>query len=209
MSFFSAQFFAIAVAHFFAVASPGPDFAIAVKQSVAYGSRTGIQTAIGIGLGILFHITYIVLGVGLFLQQSPTAFMVMKYIGAAYLLYIGVASLLSKGTGEDYSGQAAVRTPPTTSAAIITGLLTNALNPKATLFFLSLFTLAIDPATPFSHEVFYGIYLSLATMVWFSFISVVFNRATVRNFLLRAGIWFDRAMGAVLVILAITLIISN
>lgn len=209
MSLFSAQFFAIAAAHFFAVASPGPDFAIAVKQSVAYGRRTGIETAIGIGLGILFHITYIVLGVGLFLQQSPAAFMVMKYIGAAYLLYVGAMSLLSKGTMEDYSGPAAHRVPPTTTAAIVTGLLTNALNPKATLFFLSLFTLAIDPATPFSHEVFYGIYLSLATMLWFSFISVVFNRPSVRSFLLKAGIWFDRAMGAVLVVLAIVLIISN
>ena len=69
-----AEFLTIAVAHLFAVASPGPDFAVVLRQSVLGGSRTGIWTSLGVGSAILLHVAYCLLGVALLLAQSPSLF---------------------------------------------------------------------------------------------------------------------------------------
>ena len=88
------------------------------------------------------------------------------------------------------------------------GFLTNGLNPKATLFFLALFTVVIDPTTPTSMQVIYGVYLAVATFAWFAMLSKIFGRPSVREFLLRAGIWFERGMGAVLILLAVQIAVN-
>ena len=87
------EFLLIAVAHFFAVASPGPDFAVVLKQSVQHGRRNALWTSAGVGVAILLHIAYCVLGVALVLTQSPVLFMALKYIAGAYLAYLGVQAL--------------------------------------------------------------------------------------------------------------------
>ena len=87
------EFLLIAVAHFFAVASPGPDFAVVLKQSVQHGRRNALWTSAGVGAAILLHIAYCVLGVALVLTQSPALFMALKYIAGAYLAYLGVQAL--------------------------------------------------------------------------------------------------------------------
>src|SRR5476651_2532378 len=96
MSPYLYEFGKIAVAHLLAVASPGPDFAIVLRQSLAHGRRTAVWTSIGIGCGLSVHITYCLLGLGLFLKNSALALAVVKYLGAAYLAYVGVQALRAR-----------------------------------------------------------------------------------------------------------------
>ena len=201
-----AEFLTIAIAHLLAVASPGPDFVIVMRQSVAGGTKLGLWTAFGVGSGILVHVAYCILGVALLLSQSETLFNAMKYVAAAYLCYLGVQSLRAKKAPNDTEKDRGVVAMHPARAYWI-GFLTNGLNPKATLFFLALFTVVIDINTPTNIQVIYGLYLATATFAWFALLSLILGRAKVREFLQRAGLWFERAMGFLLIFLAIQIVV--
>lgn len=197
------EFFIIAVAHLFAVASPGPDFAVVLKQSVTGGTRVGIWTSLGVGSAILLHVTYCLLGVALLLTQSPMLFMLVRYLAATYLLYLGVTVIRASFSGSDEAEEVVVVASVKPLQAFYIGFLTNGLNPKATLFFLSLFTVVISPTTPIFVQAGYGVYLAIATFVWFASLSVLLGREKFRSSLLRLGVWFERIMGIILILLAV------
>ena len=200
------EFLAIAIAHLFAVASPGPDFAIVTRQSVMAGTRIGIWTSLGVGAGILVHVSYCILGVALLLTRYEQLFNLMKLLAAGYLCFLGVQSIReSLRPQQAVSNTVSVSAEP--SRAFWSGFLTNGLNPKATLFFLALFTVVIDIETPTSVQIAYGLYLALATFAWFAMLSTVLGRQQVRDFMLRAGVWFERGMGIILILLAIQIVV--
>ncbi|UTW06902.1 LysE family transporter [Pseudomonas benzenivorans] len=203
------EFLTVALIHLLAVASPGPDFAIVVRESVAYGRRAGIFTALGVGCGIFVHVAYSLLGIGLIVSQSIVLFNALKWLAAAYLLYIGIRALRARPAdpaSAELQLAAGARAP---RAAFVTGFVTNGLNPKATLFFLSLFTVVINPHTPLSVQAGYGVYLALATALWFCLVAMLFSQQRVRAGFARLGHWFDRLMGAVLVGLGAKLALSE
>jgi len=201
-----AEFLTIAVAHLFAVASPGPDFVIVTRQSVTGGTRLGIWTSVGVGLGILVHVSYCILGVAILLSQSPALFNAMKYIAAGYLCFLGFQSI--RASFDPVSAdQVDQQTEMSIKQAFWSGFLTNGLNPKATLFFLALFTVVIDISTPTAVQIAYGVYLAFATFVWFAFLSTILGKPAVREFMLRAGSWFERGMGIVLIFLAVQIVL--
>ncbi|CAM2922117.1 LysE family translocator [Pseudoalteromonas distincta] len=203
------EFLLIVIAHFFAVASPGPDFAVVLKQSVQQGRRNALWTSAGVGAAILLHVAYCVLGVALILTQSPSLFMALKYLAGAYLAYLGVQAL--RAAKPPVSNQDNIETKTVAEESVWLafrrGFFTNALNPKATLFFMSLFTLVISPTTPTSIQVGYGVYMALATWAWFSMLSLVLCKPSVRGFFQKSGYWFDRGIGVILIALAIRVVI--
>jgi RhtB (resistance to homoserine/threonine) family protein len=208
-----AQFAAVAVAHMLAVAAPGPDFAMVLRQSLVHGRRAAIWTSIGIGTAILLHVTYAVLGIGILLKASHFWFSVAKFLGAGYLAWIGLKALRSRPSGESQGAQGgeAPQGPaePTPRSAWTTGFITNAFNPKVTLFFVAIFATIIDPATPRWIQAAYGVWMSLATMAWFTMVSLFFTRESVRRAFLRKRHWIDRAMGVVLIGLAVVLALAT
>ncbi|QKE62437.1 LysE family transporter [Aquipseudomonas campi] len=200
-----AEFLTVALIHLLAVASPGPDFAIVVRESVAHGRRAGTWTAVGVGTGIFVHVAYSLLGIGLIVSQSIVLFNALKWLAAAYLFYIGIKALRARPAP---AGALEVQTDGlarSARSAFMTGFVTNGLNPKATLFFLSLFTVVINPHTPLTVQAGYGVYLAFATGLWFCLVALLFSQARVRAGFARMGHWFDRMMGAVLVGLGIKL----
>ncbi|NER61764.1 LysE family transporter [Pseudomonas sp. MAFF212428] len=198
-----AEFLTVALIHLLAVASPGPDFAVVVRESVSHGRRAGTWTAFGVGSAIFLHVGYSLLGIGLIVSQSIMLFNVLKWLAAAYLVYIGIKALRARpaAPGSDNIQVSTVERTP--RAAFVAGFMTNGLNPKATLFFLSLFTVVINPHTPLLVQAGYGVYLALATGLWFCLVARLFSHARVRSGFARLGHWFDRGMGAVLVALGI------
>ena len=210
-----AQFLTVAVAHLLAVASPGPDFAMVVRQSLSHGRRAAFWTSIGIGTAILVHVTYALLGIGILLRASHLWFSVMKYVCAAYLAWIGLKGVLSRPrsglAGAPAGAEAELSGPalPSDRAAWTTGFLTNVFNPKATLFFVALFAAVIDPATPKLILVGYGLWMSAGTMAWFLMVSAFFTREDVRRVFLRGGHWIDRGMGVLLVAIAVALAFAS
>lgn len=201
----------IALMHFVAVVSPGPDFAVVLKQGLQKGLAPAIWTSIGIACGILLHVAYSILGISLLIKTTPWLYQALLYIAAAYFIYIGVSALRSMPSIDAPN----VNVTPTSYeskgkwyAAFALGFLTNGLNPKATLFFLALFTAAIPADTQLHTQIFYGAYLALATGIWFCFLSYITNIKRIRESYQSHGYWFDRIMGAVLIIMAIILLLS-
>ncbi|UAA40778.1 LysE family translocator [Paraneptunicella aestuarii] len=207
------EFVTIATVHLFAVASPGPDFAVVLKHSVSFGRRAAMITSIGIGLGILVHVTYSLLGIGLLIKTTPWLFQLFSYLAAGYLVYLGLGALRSRpqhagGTG-GVESEVVINDAISDRRAFWIGLLTNGLNPKATLFFLTLFAVVISAQTPNSVKVIYGLYLAFATGLWFCALSYFLSSQKVRGFIREQGFWFDRIMGLVLIGLALKLVISG
>ncbi len=203
------EFLTVALVHLLAVASPGPDFAVVVRESVARGQRSGSWTAVGVGAGILVHVGYSLLGIGLIVSQSIMLFNLFKWLAAAYLFYLGYQALRAKPMSAESLSCAEAAVPLSSRRSFVMGFVTNGLNPKATLFFLSLFTVVIDPHTPLAVQAGYGLYLAFATGLWFCLVAWLFSRERVRAGFARMGHWFDRMTGAVLIGLGIRLAASE
>ena len=204
------EFLTIASVHLLAVASPGPDFAIVLKHSISFGRRAAIITSIGVGVGILIHVGYSLLGIGILIKTTPLIFQVFSYIAAMYLLYLGLEAIRSSAPKHlnnvnDESDEKTVHIISDNKAFMV-GFLTNGLNPKATLFFLSVFSVAISTETPNAIKLGYGLYLAMATGIWFCVLSLFLSSRKVRLYIGKKGYWFDRVMGIVLILLAVKLV---
>ena len=201
------EFLTIASVHLLAVASPGPDFAIVLKHSISFGRRAAIITSIGIGVGILIHVGYSLLGIGILIKTTPVLFQVFSYIAAMYLLYLGLGAIRSSASihlnSVEFKKTMHIISD---NKAFMVGFLTNGLNPKATLFFLSVFAVAVSPDTPNAIKLGYGLYLAVATGIWFCVLSSFLSSKKVRLYIGEKGYWFDRVMGIVLILLAIKLV---
>lgn len=209
MPAFWPEFLLIATAHLLAVSSPGPDFAIILRYAVRYGRQTAIWTSLGIGAGILLHITYSLVGIGLLIKTTPWLFQALTVVAAGYLIYLGQGAIRAKAPTSVASDDELQASVPARRSAFLAGFITNGLNVKATLFFLSLFAVVISASTPLSYKVIYGLYMAIATAVWFCLLSILLTRPQVRRLLLAKGYWFDRLMGIVLLLLAGHLLLST
>jgi len=203
------EFLVVAMIHLLAVISPGPDFAVVIRNSVSAGRKTGLITAAGIGAGIFLHVAYSLLGIGIIVSQSVWLFNALKLLAGAYLLYIGIKALRARPQASSTGEVALATVAMPARKAFVNGFITNGLNPKATLFFLSVFTLVISPQTPLLVQAGYGIYLAAATGLWFCLVALLFSQPRVRSSFARMGHWFDRLMGAVLVALGLHLALSE
>ena len=197
-------FLTVALLHLFAVVSPGPDFVLISRQSFRYGRRIAIWTSVGIAIGILFHVALSLTGLSLLLQNKPDLFWYLKLAAALYIGYLGLASLISRGPINLQNNFADEERRYLKS--ISTGFLTNALNPKAFIFFITVFTLVINEDTEIFIKSLLGIYMSMATFIWFTFMSILLTneKATERfeNFIP----WLEKITGLFLLILAIQII---
>jgi RhtB (resistance to homoserine/threonine) family protein len=217
MSGYWLEFSQVALAHLLAVASPGPDFAIVLKQSLTHGRSVARWTAVGVGTAILLHVAYSLGGLGLLIRSSELWFAIVKYAGAAYVAWLGVQSLRAKprevaqateSGGQRTEGGGTER-GPTAWGAFATGFLTNALNPKVTLFFVALFVMVVSPTTPKLVQAGYGLWMAAATVAWFSLVATVFTREDVRRKFLSYGHWIDRGLGVVFLAFAVSLVVAR
>ncbi|GGW57871.1 LysE family translocator [Alishewanella tabrizica] len=205
------EFLVIATAHLLAVASPGPDFAIVLRYAVRFGRKTAIYASLGIGCAILLHVTYSLVGIGVLIKTTPWLFQLLTLLAALYLIYLGQGAIRAKAPALSATAEltAAHSELPRKRSAFIAGFITNGLNPKATLFFLSLFAVVISAQTPLLYKAFYGVYMAVATAAWFTLLSCLLTQSKVRQFLLAKGFWFDRLMGILLLLLAGHLLFSS
>jgi len=194
------QFFSIALITLLGAMLPGPDFAIVTKNSIFHSRESGCFTAFGVGAAIAVHMTYCVLGLALIISNSLLIFSLIKYIGASYLIYLGLHSLLSKKSKEIFSSNTIVKkTKISNFVSFKQGFLCNLLNPKATLFFLSLFTVVIKPNTPFHWELIYAIEIIIIAIVWFCSLTIILSRARIKQALEKAGKYIANFLGVFLV----------
>lgn len=121
---------------------PGPDMIYVITRGVSQGRPAGLVSAAGVCCGILVHTAFAAIGLSAILAQSALAFSVVKYLGAAYLIYLGVRAILDR-EGFVAPGRAERARP---SVVFRQGVISNVLNPKVALFFLAFLPQFIDPA---------------------------------------------------------------
>ena len=165
---------AVGLIHLVALVSPGPDFVVACRNSLLYSRTIGIYTAVGFGLGICVHISYAVFGLSWLIANNELIFTVIQYLGAFYLILIGIQSLWS------FQSQIGQETPAVSSRispfrAVRIGFITNVLNPKATLFFLSLFSTMLSPTVGELTLIVIAVLLVLTTIIWFSLVAILIS----------------------------------
>jgi len=201
------QFLSIVIVHFLAVISPGPDFTIVLKQSIENGKRSAFYTSLGISIGILVHVFYCIIGIGYFISNNIYVYNIIKYLGVIYLLYIGFSSFISKKKNVfNKSNNLRYKIDKYLHNPFIAGLLTNIFNPKATLFFLSLFVYIIDPDTSLGLQIFYGIWMCVITGIWFCFVSILINSNYFKKIITEYSSIIDRLLGLVLIYISIKIL---
>lgn len=196
--------------HLLAAASPGPDFVLVSQQTLSNGKRSGFMVSIGIALGLSVHIIYSALGLAAVIANSLTALWVIKIIGGCYLLYLGVQGLRAQPKN-NVEGSSNTKTIAKHSniKAIAKGFLCNALNPKAPIYFVALFTVVLSPNLPLLHLVIYGAWMMFLQLLWFSTVVVLLSRPSVNEKFQRLGHWIDRILGGAMILIGLKVLTSK
>ncbi len=158
---------------------------------------------------MLVHVFYTLAGIGLIISQSILLFNAIKFAGAAYLIYLGWKSLQAKPRGIEVAQAVEDKKDISSLKAVGMGIATNALNPKVTLFFLSLFMQFISAGTPFAIQVALGLETALIIGVWFVLVALMFSHDWLKLKLQKVGHWFERLTGAALIGLGIKVALSS
>ena len=187
------------------IATPGQDMLYVITRSLAQGRAAGVYSAIGVCLGIVAHTALAALGVGAILSAGEGVFLVLKFAGAAYLVWLGLRLLLSRAV----AAQGAARMPALPPVALVRqGMLSNLTNPKIVLFFFAFLPQFVDPASahPTRDLVFLGLLyaaLALPVKVGVGIAAGSLSERVIR----KPGVlaWMNRASGTVLVALGLRL----
>jgi threonine/homoserine/homoserine lactone efflux protein len=190
--------------------TPGADFLFILGRSAAGGFKAGVWAALGVSAGCCVHIVAAALGLSALLATSAAAFAVVKWVGAAYLVYLGVSLLIKRsGLTPDVRQQA----QGTSMRRVFwQGFLTNVLNPKVALFFLAFVPQFIDAASPTKIQAFLllGAIFNSNALVWNVFVAWSASALTRRlNATARIGLWVNRCLGAFFIALGAKLAFSR
>jgi RhtB (resistance to homoserine/threonine) family protein len=188
---------------------PGPDSLLIMTRSATQGARAGCVAALGIGAGIFIHMFAAALGLSAILSTSATAFTVVKYVGAAYILYLAFGLLRSKPRAAVDAAQVA---PLPFTKIFAQGFLTNVLNPKVALFFLAFVPQFIHADAQYKAFAFIvlGVIFNVNGMLWCFALAMFTARAKARmQVSARTSLWLNRVTGGLFVWLGIKLALSK
>ncbi len=198
------EIIAIAIITLLAVISPGADFSLVSRNSYLYGRKQGIYTAYGIACAVWIHISYSVLGLSFLKHYIPNLLHIIQYIGALYLMYIGYKTFTQQQISDH-----ATHTLLRPRQAFIQGFLGNSLNPKTTLFVMSIFAQLLRGNHGLMHLIGYGMFISASHLLWFLLISLFCSTPVIRNKILRKQVSINRVIGTVLATLGLCLFLTN
>jgi threonine/homoserine/homoserine lactone efflux protein len=197
----------VTILNLLAAMSPGPDFVMTVRNALCYSRRSGIFTSLGISAALGIHLFYCAAGIGLLISKSVVFFSLIKFLGVGYLIYIGVASILSKKSKLDVSAEKSLL-DLTRLQAFKMGFLTNVLNPKATLFFLSLFTFVIGSSTPVYIILIISAIIMVTAFTWFSIVSIFLAQPNVQRIFLKYERIINFTLGGFLIFLGVKIALT-
>ena len=196
--------------HILAVSSPGPDFFLEIKNTLQYSLKIGIYTSLGFALGNIFHITYSVFAVK-YIDNNPWLLNVVQVLGAIYLIVIGIQALgIAKKKLKIKKSLSNEETETSISnfEAIKMGVVTNLLNAKAGLYFISIFTVIIPPNSPRTITFSIGLLLIAITFTWFSLVAYFFTKPKIKSAYLKQENLINKVLGSVLIFFGLKLIVS-
>ncbi|CAG9428058.1 LysE family translocator [Providencia alcalifaciens] len=187
--------------------SPGPDFFLIIKNAARYQRSAAMMTALGIIVAIALHMSYCVAGLAVLITTTPWLFNILKYAGAAYLIWIGIKSLMpQKASKMDLT--ASQHEHVTFKKAFMQGFLCNVLNPKATLFFLAIFTQVLNVDSTFSEKLWFAFIIWGLAVIYWPILVCLIQSAPVRKGLAKVQKYVDKVLGVVLVAFGIRVALS-
>ena len=188
-----------------AAISPGPDMIVVMKNALK-SKNLGYMTALGVWLAILIHVSYCIAGIGLIISQSLLLFSIIKTLGALYLLYIAYQLIRSPR----WEMQAVEKSQnQSLFSAFREGFITNAMNPKATIFFLSVFTQVIDPQTSILTQSLYGLMMASIVGLWFMMLTTILNFSSLKKHISSVQYYLNKVMWGLLAFLGIKILLSS
>ena len=194
---FPSAFPALALAHFVALLSPGPDFFLLVGYAVRYRMRDSTGLCVGIAIGNGLYILLAIIGWGI-LRQLPLLFTIIELLGALYLFWIG--SLLIRSRPQTLTGADARSTCPGFGKQLLLGLGSSLLNPKNALFYLALMTALLGPSVTLLQQTMSGIWMTSVVLCWDLLIVMFIGLPQIQRRLTRGILWIERIAGGVLII---------
>ena len=190
--------------------TPGTDTIYILTRSIAHGKKAGIASALGISTGCLVHISFAAFGLSVILARSALAFNVVRLAGGAYLLYLGIRALLTKSFSFSLSENK--KKPRSAHSIYVQGILTNVLNPKVALFFLSFLPQFVDPMNTYGPLPFLILGLTFLTTGSLWCLCLAFISSSMTEFLRSnktTGLWMNRLSGLVFILLGLRLLLKN
>ncbi|EMA4770161.1 LysE family transporter [Cronobacter sakazakii] len=187
--------------------SPGPDFFLVIKNAARYPRSAAMMTTAGVIAGVVTHMTYCVAGIAVVITTTPWLFGALKYVGAAYLVWLGVNALLARGT-TSLALDGVAQESTSLKKAFIQGYLCNLLNPKATLFFLAMFTQVLNVNSGLMEKLWYAGIIVALTLVWWPLLVLLIQSQPVRRGLTKAQKVIDKLLGGMLLALGIKVALS-
>ena len=204
------NFVTFALAAFLFIMTPGLDTIFVINKAIGQGKRAGIYSALGVNAGVLFHTILAALGLSLVVAKSAMAFAIVKYLGAAYLIYLGINKLISKNNGIALT--AVDKDDKSNLQNFLSGVVTNVLNPKVALFFLAFFPQfikkeALSQSLPF---IILGLTYVFLGLIWYLMLSLFvsfFSAKFIGN--PKAGNWLNKFSGVAFVLMGIKVAFSK
>lgn len=178
-----------------------------IKNAARYPRLAAMMTAFGVICGVATHMSYCVAGLAVVITTTPWLFNLLKYAGAVYLVWIGIQALLSRGGGK-MNVSNLPQQPVSLKSAFAQGYLCNLLNPKATLFFLAVFTQVLQIDSGLGDKLWYaGIILGLS-VIWWPLLVFLIQSGPVRRGLEKTQKIVDKLLGGMLIALGIKVALS-
>jgi len=181
--------------------SPGPSLAVVLQQTLRGGRRNGLIAAVAHGLGIGLYALLCISGIAVIITTSPMLFTVLQWLGAGYLVWLGINGLRAKANGDETLAET-----PTTSSAARDGFLVVFLNPKVAVFFIALFSQVIGSDTTFLEKIAYAATALFIDMGWYVIVAWSFSNPRWLSRLQQKRVWLERIFGVILIALAIRLL---
>ena len=204
-------FLTVALAHFLALLSPGPDFVLVVKSAIKNDKSKAIGVAAGIASANAFYIALCLAGVGAMLASSITIMIALKIIGGIFLVFLAVQALRAKKN--DYADFGLDTTTnknghTTFVKEFATGFMSGALNPKNLLFYLSLFTVVLTNDVNLTFKISLGVWMTMVVFAWDTAVIFLLSTKKVRNQFTKSAFYIDKVTGAILGLVGLSIVRS-
>jgi len=200
---YMAEIIAVSTIAIFMAMLPGADFVMVTRTSIYNGRLAGLYMSLGMCLSVCIHASYSIAGLAVVIANSPALFSAIKYLGAAYLIYIAWQLLTTRELlDKDQKNTTAQMSP---FIALRLGFTCNILNPKTSIFFLSIFTQVVSVDTTLIMQISYGLIIMLAHFIWYSGIALLLSHPNILPRFNRQKQKIDKVAGFVLMLIAIKL----
>ncbi|WP_460430503.1 LysE family translocator [Aquaspirillum soli] len=205
-------FITVALAHFLALLSPGPDFLLIVKSAISNKTKNAIGVALGIAIANAVYIALCLVGVGSILASSVPIMIALKIIGGLFLIYLAIQALKARKSSYQNIAVVEASNKPQQNKSfafeLATGFMSGILNPKNLLFYLSLFTVVLTNEVSLGFKISLGVWMTSVVFLWDAAIVLLLSTPKIRTRFTKMAFYIDKLTGAILGIIGVTIVKS-